>query len=351
MSLRSISPSFVALSCLAWLAFAPTAGALTIIDHYASAGEELTGIGVAGESPQAFTGGGTLQNIFRAAANHWERVIHDDFTVTVNFGWYPTASITPIAFHQGVAEAGTPERQIEGSIAFSNDSLLPFFLDASPADNVEFGPQVVAFADLGGGPMNSLREYAPVAAEAVGSIDMLSTAIHELGHALGLVAWPFFNAEALDGAINVTIAGYEGTALPLMTTHLNIPGPAMSGFSRPLGYRRLLTDVDILAISQVSQFSNFLLPPGSDFNGDWTVDLLDLLNWTAALDGTASADANHDGLTDGADFILWQQQFGWTIGKATESVPEPTLTAMLSGLLPCELMLRRCRLRSVARIK
>lgn len=337
----------VAVGVLIWLALAPAARALTIIDHFIPANEELAGIGLAGEPPQLLTGAGTLKNVFRAAAAHWERVIRDDFTVTVHFGWYPTASITPIAFHQGIATAGTPERQVEGSIAFSNDSLLPFYLDATPADNSEFGPQVAAIADLGGGPINVLRELAPVDVEAAGSIDMLSTVIHELGHALGLVGWPFFNDEALDGAINVTIAGYEGTAIPVIGTHLTVAGPAMSGFSRPLGVRRLITDLDVLAISQVSQFNDFLLPPGSDFNGDWKVDAQDLNNWTAAMEGSTAADANLDGLTDGADFVIWQQQYGWTAGNASQSVPEPTLLATLCGLLPYgRCLLRRRRLES-----
>lgn len=321
----------------------PAAQALTIIDHFVPASEELTGIGLAGEPPQFLAGAGTLQNVFRTAADHWERVIRDDFTVTVHFGWFPTASITPIAFHQGVAAAGTPERQVEGSIAFSNDGLLPFYLDATPADNAEFGPQAVALEDLGGGAINVLREFAPLDAEVAGSVDMLSTAIHELGHALGLVGWPFYNDEALDGAINVTLAGYEGTAIPVTGTHLSVAGPAMSGFSRPLGSRRLITDLDILAISQVSQFNDFLLPPGSDFNGDWKVDTQDLHNWTAALEGQAEADANFDGLTDGADFVVWQQQFGWTAGKPSASVPEPNLIATACGLLPYGCCLLRGR--------
>ena len=349
MPLRSIPLCVVLLSWLPCLTLASSAHALTIIDRFVPAGGDLTGIGVAGEQPQVVVGAGTLQNVFRAAADHWERAIRDDFTVTVNYGWYPTASITPIAFHQGVAEGGTPERQIEGSIAFSNDGVIPFFLDPSPADNLEFGPQVVALADLGGGPINVLREFAPVDLEVAVSVDLLSTAIHELGHALGLVAWPFFNDEALDGAINLTIPGFEGTAIPLATTHLSVDGPAMSGFSRPLGVRRLLTDLDVLAVSQVSQFTEFLLPPGSDFNGDWKVDAQDLLSWTAAFENSTAADANRDGVTDGADLLQWQRQFGWTAGKASTSVPEPTLTAMLGGLLPCELLLRRSRKRSVAR--
>lgn len=325
-----------------WLAFAPAAQALTIIDRFVPAGEDLKGIGLAGEPPQLLTGAGSLQAVFRSAADYWERVIRDDFSVTVNFGWYPTAPITPIAFHQGIAEAGTPERQVEGSIAFSNDGLLPFYLDPSPAEHSEFGPQATALANLGGGPINVLREFSPVDAEVVGSIDMLSTAIHELGHALGLVGWPFFNDEALDGAINLTMGGFEGTAIPLVGTHLSVVGPATSGFSRPLGSRRLITDLDVLAISQVSQFNDFLLPPGSDFNGDWNVDSLDLLRWTVSLaEGSNAADANLDGMSDGADFVIWQQQYGWAAAKPSDSVPEPSLLATMLGLAPIRRFVRR----------
>jgi hypothetical protein len=59
------------------------------------------------------------------------------------------------------------------------------------------------------------------------------------------------------------------------------------------------------------------------------------------MEGSATADANLDGLTDGADFVLWQQQYGWTAGKAGQLVPEPTLLATLGGLLPCGCRLRR----------
>lgn len=335
MMRRSISLKFAAIGCIAWLAFAPCARALTIVDRYVPAGEDLAGIGLAGEAPQLVSGVGTLPNVFRAAAHYWERAIRDDFTVTVNFGWFPTAPISPVAFHQGNMISGTPVRQIEGSIAFSNDGLLPMFLDATPLDHVEFGPQIAAHADLGGGPINILRERLPLDAAAVDAVDLLSVAIHELGHALGLVGWPYFTTEAADGAINLTMDGYEGTAIPLMGTHLRVSGPATSGFSRPLGYRRLLTDLDVLAVSQVSQFENFLLPPASDFNGDWNVDAQDLLRWTSAVAGDAPAtDANLDGVTDGADFLFWQRQFGWDGAVGVALVPEPCLIAMTVGLSP-----------------
>lgn len=344
MTRRSNLLKLAAIGSVVWLAFAPVAQALTIIDRYIPAGEALTGIGMAGEAPQLVSGAGTLPNVFRAAAHYWERAIRDDFTVTVNFGWFPTAPISPVAFHQGNTIAGTPVRQTEGSIAFSNDGLLPMFLDATPLDHVEFGPQIAAHADLGGGPINILRERLPLDVAAVDAVDILSVAIHELGHALGLVGWPYFTTEAADGAINLTMAGYEGTAIPLMGTHLRVTGPATSGFSRPLGYRRLLTDLDVLAVSQVSQFENFLLPPASDFNGDWNVDVQDLRRWTTVgVDNATAADANLDGVADGADFLIWQRQFGWNASASSASVPEPGMIAVLVGLLPYGRFLLRRR--------
>lgn len=68
----------------------------------------------------------------------------------------------------------------------------------------------------------------------------------------------------------------------------------------------------------------------ADFNGDGTVDNLDLVSWNLALGSTAGGDADGDGDTDGADFLIWQQQFGLSAGlPAVAAVPEPSSLCML----------------------
>ena len=79
------------------------------------------------------------------------------------------------------------------------------------------------------------------------------------------------------------------------------------------------------------------LTPG-DFNADAVVDDVDLAAWTAGF-GTATGadasdgDADGDGDVDGADFLAWQQNYGWSAlnvggGAPSSVVPEPAGAAL-----------------------
>lgn len=317
------------------LVLVPAAHGLTIVTNYVSPGKTIPGVGVATEPATNVQGGGKLESVFRAAADVWERAILDPFTVTVNFGWSPTSGISATAYHQGVSTGGNPPRETAGSIVFNNSPTRAFFLDPTPDENEEFGPMSAAVGDFGGGLINIRREYAPVSEDVTGTVDLLSTAVHELGHALGLVGWSFYSAEIADGDIDVTIPPYAGTSIPVSSSHLNVVGPAMSSTGRPYGHRRTITDLDILAVSQVSQFRQFVLPQSADFTGDWLVNQLDLNAWSNAFAETSGADANGDGVTDGADFLLWQRQVALDpapISQEPLAVPEPAETDMLQSI-------------------
>lgn len=67
----------------------------------------------------------------------------------------------------------------------------------------------------------------------------------------------------------------------------------------------------------------------ADFDEDGFVDADDLATWTTAYGSTPAGDANNDNVTDGADFLLWQQQF--TGPGAISAIPEPA-TALLGGV-------------------
>ena len=79
------------------------------------------------------------------------------------------------------------------------------------------------------------------------------------------------------------------------------------------------------------------LTPG-DFNADAVVDDVDLAAWTTGF-GTATGadasdgDADGDGDVDGADFLAWQQNYGWSAlnvggGAPSSVVPEPAGAAL-----------------------
>jgi GH35 family endo-1,4-beta-xylanase len=80
----------------------------------------------------------------------------------------------------------------------------------------------------------------------------------------------------------------------------------------------------------------------ADFDDNGVVDHEDLAMWRDGFGPTGSADADGDGDTDGADFLVWQQQLGMSISPFTlvttaTRIPEPnTLAALASAaaLLP-----------------
>lgn len=75
----------------------------------------------------------------------------------------------------------------------------------------------------------------------------------------------------------------------------------------------------------------------ADFNADERVDSDDLAFWKHAFGKNAGGDANGDGVTNGADFLLWQRQYGQSPASAAVSagastpVPEPA-TAILVAI-------------------
>jgi hypothetical protein len=63
----------------------------------------------------------------------------------------------------------------------------------------------------------------------------------------------------------------------------------------------------------------------ADFDGNWRVDEADLTKWSADFGASHGGDADDDGDTDGADFLVWQRQHGNSLPGvvAATGVPEP----------------------------
>jgi hypothetical protein len=80
----------------------------------------------------------------------------------------------------------------------------------------------------------------------------------------------------------------------------------------------------------------------ADFNDDTFVDAADLGIWKTAFPSTAGADADGDGDTDGADFLVWQNQLGPAGGGGT-AVPEPSAAALTLTLTLMAVAKRRRR--------
>ncbi|WP_428307673.1 hypothetical protein [Lacipirellula sp.] len=78
----------------------------------------------------------------------------------------------------------------------------------------------------------------------------------------------------------------------------------------------------------------------ADFDKDGDVDSQDLTIWKGAFGATALGDANGDAKTDGADYLVWQRQYGkFPAVASAAAVPEPA--AALLALLAAPIALKR----------
>jgi hypothetical protein len=258
-----------ALASVALLSGAWTgASALTIVRHFIDSGPPA----------QNVAGGGNLIDLFNAAADRWELAIRDDHTVVLHFGWSGVGCLG--GQHTLQTQGGSPHREIEGSIFFDNLGYQigcpscpcgDWFMDPTPNEDEEFSSFTEEFADAGGGPVSVTRSYASAGGDAaLPNMDLLSVAMHEIGHALGLsVANARFVAESGDLDIDVLAPRpLPGTTIPLasndagVTSHIDSAvyyGPLMA--SVPAGARRFPSGLDILANAQLSEFTNLDLDP------------------------------------------------------------------------------------------
>ena len=58
-------------------------------------------------------------------------------------------------------------------------------------------------------------------------------------------------------------------------------------------------------------------------------DQLDLPIWQASYGKNLGGDANDNGVTDGADFLLWQREFTASGSQHATTNPEPTSASLL----------------------
>jgi hypothetical protein len=184
-----------------------------------------------------------LLNLMDAAAGYWESAINDPGFMNIGVGYFGSGSQSNIL---GVAfpPASFPGL---GFIGMASPVLAPWFIDPTPADSSEYATQTLSFANLGGGLLNTGVGFGGGPA----GYDMLSVAIHEIGHVLA----GFFDPSTFDLLIENPLP-YAGTLLPYSAAHLLLPEAAMFTF---VGGRKLISDADVLFVAQGRGFTDLNL--------------------------------------------------------------------------------------------
>lgn len=199
--------------------------------------------------PAAVTGGGDVAAVFTAAARTWESLLHDDRSFNITVGWVST-------FSNGVLAAAAPGSDRFNEIALS--TRLSHYADPTPDESSEFSGYAEFSADLGGGPINTGRGFA--GGPGVNGFDLLTTALHEIGHILGNP----FDQPPLGSLAALPVNGgpFAGTALPCFVQsgicgHLNLraalmnPGGAFGTYTRAL-----ISGADLLFVATDGGFGS-----------------------------------------------------------------------------------------------
>jgi hypothetical protein len=333
-----------------------------------------------------------------SGGNVWRQIIMHPGTGQENYSISsaPTAAQDPLTATQGVANEFR-------NIQIANNNFLIY---AGGTSLTSAGIGGTSFASYGTPTFNNLiaqrgklpQKYAswggfvsfdndggtnwhldytqPVAA---GKVDLYSTALHEIGHVLGLntgnSVWMTkqsgaeFQGTAALGAWKADdpSAPPAATGIPTVSASdfhwkNNPPGQPQTPSVRSkvvgtlqlqevamdpvilAGTRKRFTNVDTKALIDIgwtipSSVFNVAPPAQGDFNGDGQINGGDLAVWKSSFRMNTGANADGDGDTDGADFLIWQRKIGT---GASAAVPEPNAIALvtLGGFLLRALFMR-----------
>ena len=213
-----------------------------------------------------------------------------------------------------------------------------------------FVDEVVGRADISGpGTVSFANHYRPgdpfdpAGIEFGGHVGFESTSTLELdlfGNLAHQVDWLDVSGTlTLGGTVDVQLAGGFTPSLGDAFDLLDFSSLVDDGFdlNLPELTGNLSWNVDSFAIDGTVSVVEATPPLDGDANADGVVDGIDFIIWndnkfTTVTGGVSDADFNVDGIVDGLDFVIWNDN-KFSTSDSLSAVPEPSLGSLVGMLI------------------